>query len=323
MITTVVGNYPKVANRRGGGKLRTARAKVEAGELTEAEFRKVQDDVTLEVVAEQLTAGLDLITDGHIRWDDPQTYIAGKVGGVALTGLLRYFDTNTYYRQPVASGPLHWQSPISVEDYQFVTPFSAKPLKAVVPGPYTMARLSKDDYYHDFGRFVLAWAEALQKEAKALAQAGVPLIQFDEPAILFHKADFPLFREAITTVVHDVSTKTAVYLYFGDIDGLYPDILTLPVDVIGLDFVMGKRNFETIRTAPFTKELSAGIVDARNTKRETAAEVAERVRAISRIVPQDRLYINPNCGLEFLPREVAYEKLVTMVAGAQKARTEC
>ena len=119
MITTMVGNYPKVANRRRGGRLRTSRARFETGEITEAEFWKVQDDVTCEVMEEQLSAGLDLITDGHIRWDDTQTYFAGKFSGVTLTGLLRYFDTNTYYRQPVVNDPLQWQGPISVEDYRF------------------------------------------------------------------------------------------------------------------------------------------------------------------------------------------------------------
>ncbi|MBI3327697.1 MAG: methylcobamide--CoM methyltransferase, partial [Nitrospinae bacterium] len=299
-----------------------ARAKFETGEMPEAEFRKVQEEVTCEVVAEQLTAGLDLVTDGHICWDDPPTYFAGRLGGVTLAGLLRYFDTNTYYRQPVVSGPLQWQGPISVADYQFAVSHSTKPVKAVVPGPYTLAQLSKDDYYHDFRSFVLACAEELHKEAKALAQAGAPLIQFDEPSILFQKADFPLFREAMQRVVRDVAAKTALYMYFGDVDGLYPDILELPVDIIGLDFVMGKKNFEIIREAPFTKELGFGIVDARNTRRETPAQIAEQVRTISRIIPPDRLYVHPNCGLEFLPREVAYEKLAAMVAGVQKARTE-
>lgn len=322
MITTVVGNYPKVATRRGGGKLRTARAKFETGELPETEFRKVQDDVTLEVIEEQLKAGLDLITDGHIRWDDPQTYFGGRLAGVRLTGLERYFDTNIYYRQPLVHGPLQWQGPISVQNYQFAARHSSKPVKAVIPGPYTMARLSRDSHYHDFRRCVLAWAEALQHEAKALAQADVPLLQIDEPAMLFHKEDFPLFSQAIQLMLREVTTKTAIYTYFGDVEGLYPAILELPVDVLGLDFVMGKRNFEIIRQAPFTKELGCGIVDARNTKRETVADIAEQVRAISRIVPPDRLYISPNCGLEFLPREVAYEKLVTMIAGVVKARTE-
>jgi 5-methyltetrahydropteroyltriglutamate--homocysteine methyltransferase len=117
-----------------------------------------------------------------------------------------------------------------------------------------------------------------------------------------------------------VATKTALYTYFGDVEGLYPAILELPVDVIGLDFVLGKRNFEIIRKAPFTKELGFGIVDARNTKRETAADIAAQVRTMSRLVSPERLYVNPNCGLEFLPREVAYEKLSTMVAGVERVR---
>jgi 5-methyltetrahydropteroyltriglutamate--homocysteine methyltransferase len=93
----------------------------------------------------------------------------------------------------------------------------------------------------------------------------------------------------------------------------------LPCDVIGLDFEAGPGNWEALKSVTFEKKLGAGIVDARNTRLESAAEVAEAVKRLSDAVATERLYVNPSCGLEYLPREVAFEKLKVMVEGARQA----
>ena len=90
--------------------------------------------------------------------------------------------------------------------------------------------------------------------------------------------------------------------------------------MIGLDFKAGPGNWEALESATFEKKLGAGMVDARNTRLESAAEVAEAVKRLSAAVPVERLYVNPSCGLEYLPREVAVEKLKVMVEGARQAQ---
>lgn len=319
MLTAAVGHYPKIPNRPRPARLRRAIARLDRGEITAEELAQVQDEVTIEVIAEQVEAGLDLVTDGQIRWDDDQTYIARRLEGFDIGGLIRYFDTNTYYRQPNVVGPVRWREPILVRDYEFAARHSEKPVKVVITGPYTLVALSSDSHYGDRRRLVLDLAEALHQEALALAAAGAPVIQVNEPAILRHKEDAPLLQEAVATILEGVDMESALYTWFGDANGILPQLMELPVDVIGLDFVWGPGNWEALKRTVFTKTLGFGIVDARNTKMESAEEIVEQIRRVGEFVPAERLCVNPSCGLEYLPREVAFEKLKRLVEGVRAA----
>src|SRR5438445_747697 len=161
---------------------------------------------------------------------------------------------------------------------------------------------------------------ALNRELKALAQAGASVIQVDEPGLLAHRDHFPLFRRAMDVLWDGVDAQRALYTYFGHIDGLYPALLDVPVDVLGLDFVAGARNWDVLRKAKFTKQLGLGIVDARNTKMETPAAVADACRRATAFVPPSHLHVGPSAGLEFLPRGVAQRKLEVLAAGVRRFR---
>jgi 5-methyltetrahydropteroyltriglutamate--homocysteine methyltransferase len=329
MRTTAVGHYPKIPNRPRPARLRQAIARFDRGEIGPEELAQVQDEVTIEVIGEQVEAGLDLVTDGQIRWDDDQTYIAQRLEGFEIGGLLRYFDSNTYYRQPNVVGPVRWREPILVCDYEFAAHHSEKPVKALITGPYTLAALSADSHYGDRRRLVLDLAEALHQEALALAAAGAPVIQVNEPAILRHEEDAALLQEALARMLDSlpasgrgIDTETALYTWFGDANGILPQLMELPVDLIGLDFVWGPGNWEALKRTVFTKGLGFGIVDARNTKMESVEEIAAQVRRVSEFVPAERLCVNPSCGLEYLPRESAFEKLKRLVEGVQAAELD-
>lgn len=320
MITTVVGNYPKVPSLSGGPNLRTALTRFDQGRITKEELEQVIQQATKDAIAEQTKAGLDLVTDGHIRWEDEITYFTRGLSEVSLSGLLRFFDSNTYYRQPVVEGDLRWKEVITVNDLKFAVEVSQKPVKAVLPGPFTVAAHCRDDHYHDFKTLALAVAQALNKEAHALQDAGATFIQFNEPSLLKAKDQFSLFQQAAEVVTAGLSVKTALYTYFGDITGLYPELFLLPFQVFGLDFVIGEANFGLLKSFPAEKELGYGVVDARNTKLETIEELVGRLDQVRSAVPLERVYLNPNCGLEYLPRKNAYDKLVRMVAAAERAK---
>jgi len=320
MLATAVGSYPKIPNRPRPARLRQAIARLDRGEISREELAQVQDEVTIEAINEQAEAGLDLVTDGQVRWDDDQTYIAQRLDGFEIGGLVRYFDTNTYYRQPIVKGPVGWSGPILVRDYEFAAAHSPKPVKALLTGPYTLAALSTDNHYGDRSRLVLDLAEALRQEALALAAAGAPFIQVTEPAIVHAKQDAPLLREALAKMLDGVKAETALYTWFGDAAGILPALADTPADVIGLDFVWGPANWDELRRASFSKGLGFGIVDARNTRMETADEIAEQVRRVCEVVPAERLHVNPSCGLEYLPRETAFEKLKTLAEGVRRVQ---
>lgn len=319
MRTTAVSHYPKIPNRPRPARLRAAIGKLDRGEITADDLARVQDEVTAEVIAEQIEAGLDVVTDGQIRWDDDQTYVAARLDGFEIGGLIRYFDTNTYYRQPDVTGPVRWREPILVRDYEFAAASSSKPVKALLTGPYTLAALSTDSHYNDRRKLVLELAEALQQEARALAAAGAPIIQVNEPAIVRAHDDAPLLVEALAKLFDGVQAEKYLYTWFGDLHGALPALLEAPVDAIGLDFRMGPANWDALKTSKFDKALGFGIVDARNTKMESPQEIADAIKRVRELVPPDRLYVNPSAGLEYLPREVAFEKVKRMVEGARLA----
>ncbi|MDZ4278034.1 MAG: hypothetical protein U1B78_02730, partial [Dehalococcoidia bacterium] len=160
---------------------------------------------------------------------------------------------------------------------------------------------------------------SFNREAQALQQAGATLVQFNEPAILQHKDDFPEFAGLCRRLVEGLSSETSIYLYFGDVDGIYPQLLDLPFDLIGLDFVMGAANEALLHRTPFTKKLGLGIVDARNTRLESPDQIAGRIRALSAGLEPDHVHVSPSAGLEFLPREVAQEKLRNLAQGVRQA----
>ena len=299
--------------------MRGAISRFDRGKITQEELDQVADEVTTEVIEEQADAGLDLVTDGQIRWEDEQTYLARKLSDVTLNGLTRWFDTNMYYRQPVIGGAVAWREAILVRDYTFAVEKSAKPVKPVITGPYTLARLSLDEHYGSVQPLAEALADALNQEAKALQAAGATHIQFNEPAILKHKDDFTNFANVCRRLVDGLEVETALYLYFGDVEGIYPQILDLPFDLIGLDFVMGAKNEAIVQSAPFTKKICLGIVDARNTKLESAEHIVERIQTLAAGIPPENVHVSPSAGLEFLPREVAQEKLRRLAEGVRKA----
>ncbi len=320
MQTTVVGNYPKIPNRPRPARLRNAINKRDRGDLANEELAAIEDEVTGEVIEEQIAAGVDVVTDGQVRWDDDQTYVARRMAGVEIGGLQRYLDTNTYYRQPEITGAIKFKEPVLAAAWQFAQERSSRPVKAIVPGPYTLAALSADKHYGGREKLALALAEALRGEVDALITAGCKHVQVNDPVIVFNKGDYGTFHKAITKLLDGLSgAETGVYTWFGDCAGILPQMQELPCDVIGLDFAAGPGNWEALESATFEKKLGAGIVDARNTRLETAAEVAESVKRLSDAIAAERLYVNPSCGLEYLPREAAFEKLKVMAEGARRA----
>jgi 5-methyltetrahydropteroyltriglutamate--homocysteine methyltransferase len=317
--TTVVGNYPKIPDPPAPGRWRTSVEKLQRGEISPDDLRRVEDDVTAEVLREQAGAGVSVVTDGQIRWEDALTYFARRLTGFSINGLQRYFDTNIYYRQPVVTTEVAWREPITVADYSFAASHSPRPVKPVVTGPFTLAVLSKDEFYGNGDQLVMALAAALNRELRALAAAGATLIQVDEPGLLLQRHRFAVFQRAMEALWEGVDARRGLYTYFGHVDGLYPALLDLPVDILGLDFVAGARNWDVIRRAPFTKDLGLGIVDARNTRLETPDEIAAACRRAADIAPASSLYVGPSAGLEFLPRRVARKKLEALVAGVRGA----
>lgn len=310
LTTTVVGSYPKPPEEGKQFVLRKTLHAVERGDATSDDIKAAQDDLVREVIAEQQNAGIELVTDGHVRWDDVLTPFARNIAGFEIGGLLRWFDNNVYYRRPVCIGDLEWRGPSLVESFEFASSVATTDVKAVIPGPLTFAKLSVDEHYGNEREFTLALARVLAQEAFELEAAGARVIQIDEPALLNAPEDLALAREAVGLAVGELKSSQAILAtYFGDAKRLGAELFEFPVDAFGLDFVSGPANFELLDAFPDDKRLQAGIVDARNTKLETEDSLKETIDRLTSNVDADRLSISPSSGLEFLPREKARAKL--------------
>jgi 5-methyltetrahydropteroyltriglutamate--homocysteine methyltransferase len=317
--TTVVGSYPKPPDEGEGFALRQALHARERGEAGEADVRHAEDELVARNIGEQAAAGIDIVTDGHARWDDILTPFARRAAGFEIGGLLRWFANNVYYRRPVCVGSIEWRGPASVEGFAFAQSVSDRPVKAVIPGPVTFARLSVDEHYGSHETFVLAIARLLAQEAFELEAAGALHIQIDEPALLGAPEDVALAEQALGIVVSDLeAAETTIATYFGDAKRLGAELFDLPADCFGLDLVAGPENIELLHALPPGKKVQLGIVDARNTKLEEVDDLGDLLDRILGIVAADRLRVSPSAGLEFLPREKARAKLHRLSEVARK-----
>lgn len=319
--TTVVGAYPKPPEEGGTFTVRKTLHAIEKGEATPEDLQAAREALVREVVGEQEAAGIEIVTDGHVHWDDVVTPFARHMSGFEIGGLIRFFDNNVYYRRPVCTGPVEWRGPSSVDQWRYASSVASVPVKAVVPGPVTFARLSVDEHYGDHARFVTAVARVLAQEVAELVAAGARHVQVDEPALLDAPEDLDLARTGLEQIVSEAAgAEVTLATYFGDAKRLGADLFTLPADVFGLDLVSGPEARDLVAELPAGKKLQAGVVDARNTKLEDLDALAVEIGTLAEQVGKENLRVAPSAGLEFLPREKARAKLTRLVEAAEKAR---
>jgi 5-methyltetrahydropteroyltriglutamate--homocysteine methyltransferase len=330
------GSFPRVGDTFELQLLRRTIAALDRGERTTADLLDAENEMTRRAIADQVAAGLEVITDGMIRWYDPISHLAGKLDNVQIKGLVRFFDTNFYFRQPVLMGKPGRNGHLVVNDYNFArnalghvpTPKDKAgklTIKPVLTGPYTLAKFSAAEQsqngspaeFDSLEARALAYAEMLAVEVEVLSQTGAEMIQIDEPAAIKYPQDWTVFEKSLALLgqARDCAVKAgrklelALYVYFHDCAPLYEKLLALPVDVIGLDFTYNAKLVDLIISAGSPKPLGLGLVDARNTRLEDPAVVARQIERLLPKISGGRAYLGTSSGLEYLPRDRAIAKL--------------
>ena len=307
--TTVVGNYPKISSDKNVPNLRNALNQFEQKKVSAEKLEEVYKATILRVIKEQEDAGIDIITDGQIRWDDLVTPFAKNIEGCEINGLLRFFNNNVYYRKPVIKSRIAFKDYTTLEDYKFAKANSFKKLKVVLPGPLTWAKLSLDEYYKNLKTLVEDFSQILRKEAQRLDEEGVEYIQFDEPSLCNFPQEIGLVKQSLKIITSGLKAKSILFLYFGSIKNLTPELLNLAVDIIGIDLVSKPENLDALLKADVKKEVILGCLDARNTKMEDEKETFKLIEKVAKKIPPEKIYFSPSCGLEFLPHENALKKI--------------
>jgi 5-methyltetrahydropteroyltriglutamate--homocysteine methyltransferase len=330
------GSYPRIGDSSELQVLRKTIAALDRGERTTADLLDAEHDMTRRAIGDQMKAGLDVITDGLVRWYDPISHLAGKLENVKIRGLLRFFDTNCYFRQPVLTGKPVRRGPLVVHEYSFArnalghlpTP-KAKAgklsIKPVLTGPYTLAKFSlaehsengAPDSFSSLETRAMAYADALAAEIGALAEYGAEIIQVDEPAAVKFPEDWAIFENSLAPLIdardkaREAASKVeiALYFYFHDCTALYEKLVKLPADIIGLDCTYNPKLADLIASAGSPKPLGLGLVDARNTRLEDPDVIAWQIERMLSKIDGGRAYLGPSSGLEYLPRDRAFAKL--------------
>jgi 5-methyltetrahydropteroyltriglutamate--homocysteine methyltransferase len=318
VLTTVVGHYPRVGDTHEEQSLRRAIAGRDNGDISEDDLREAERDVVRTVLKEQNDAGISLVTDGQVTWYDAVSHFSRGLSGVEITGLVRYFDTNIYYRQPCIVGSVAWQRPILVDEWKYANDHSKAPVKAVLTGPVTLAHLAADSHYGKRRTLAIDLSKALALETKALVKAGVRHLQVDEPILAREPGELPLVADTLRAIAAEKGpAKLTLAVYFGDVAPIYRELFALPADGLLLDLVQGAKTWPLIAKHGAEKPVALGLVDARNTKLEDPRAIAAQIRKLRDVLDLGRTYVSPSNGLEFLPRARAREKLAVLSEAAK------
>src|SRR5262249_43569519 len=315
----------------------TGPAAIKRDEYGPSDRRELLDDAVQIAIRDQERAGVDVITDGEMkRWYFVQGFY-GRMSGLEPVGVLRKtgvygYDSAPRYR-PVERVRVEHGLGI-VDEFKYARTQTDRPLKATVPGPLTLTihvQLHDDAVYGD--RVELAWefAGAINRECRALVEAGADFIQIDEPSYAIIPGTQAGWVDLFNACVADVPAKIGLHVCFGNLGSrprgkrdygwMFPAILDAKCDQ--LPFEVGNREMKEAELwgrHGDEREFSAGVVDVKSFYVESAEDVAERIRLLLPHVSPEKLWLTPDCGFFQLPRWLAFQKLQRLVAGARLVR---
>ena len=316
LLTTAVGSYPKPDD------VVRARTQVSRGSMDPEELERLEKQAVAHWIQIQEDLGLDVLVDGEMYRGDMVTYFSENMEGFKISGLVRSYG-NRYYRKPIAVGPVGRKGDISIEWWKYSQGLTSKPVKGMLTGPYTMADWSFNEYYPSFEKFVLEMARVVHEEAVDLEKAGAKYIQVDEPAVSTRPEEMELASRALGVVTSGLNAMTITHICYGDFALVYDQLINLPVNM--LDLEVANSNYDLLdmfRQSPLPedKSLSMGVTDVHSHLIEGVEEIKAGIRKGLDLIPPERLYIDPDCGLKTRLEEEAVGKLRNMVQAVREVK---
>lgn len=324
--TTTIGSFPQTAD------LRAARAALRAGKLTAQQYEERIAAEIREVVAFQEKAGLDVLVHGEPERNDMVQYFAERLDGFLVTrhGWVQSYGSR-YVKPPVLVGDVSRPAPMTLRWTSYAQSLTGRPVKGMLTGPVTMLAWSfvRDDQpLADTARQV---ALALRDEVADLEAAGTAVIQVDEPAL---RESLPLraaarpgylewateaFRLATSGVRADTQVHTHMcYAEFGEI---LPAIEALDADVISLEAARSHMEIAgELAAAGYRREVGPGVYDIHSPRVPSEREISDLIDRALRVLPAERLWVNPDCGLKTRAPGEVRAALENLVAAARRVR---
>lgn len=312
--TTTVGSFPKP------DYLTKARFQFSKNQISKQELEELERKATREWIEFQDEIGIDILVDGEMYRGDMVTYFAENFKGFEISGLVRSYG-NRFYRKPVAVGEIERANPVTVDWYRYAQGLTKRPVKGMLTGPYTIMDWSFDEFYPSRRDFCLRLAEVVHDEAKDLEAAGAEYIQIDEPAVSVRPEELDLAIEAMGIVTQGLKAYTLTHICYGDFPKIYPKMLQIPVNQIDLE--LSNNEFDLLglfKKSPFTSDIGLGVLDVHSHRVETKEEVKERILKALKLIPKEKIYVSPDCGLKTRGVEESKEKLRVMVEATREIR---
>ena len=333
--TTVVGSFPQpewLIDRETLSHIVPRVRQTGLWRVSDEFLEAAQDDATLLAIGEMERAGVELITDGEIRRESYSNRFATALDGVDIENpgeVLGRSGQPTIV--PRVVGPIKRNQPVQIRDVEFLRANTSRRIKVTVPGPFTMSQQVQNDHYPDRATLAMDYAVAVNQEVKDLFAAGADVVQLDEPWLQAHADDAREFGvAAINKALEGVSGTTGLHLCFGyaavvkNKASEYAFLAELEgsaVDLVSIEAAQPNLDLSVLAKLP-SKTMVVGVIDLEDAAVEPPEAVAARVREALRYLPPEQLMLAPDCGMKYLPREVAFGKLQAMVQGVELVREE-
>src|ERR1700691_5223576 len=333
--TSLVGSYPQPDWLIDRERLSKDVPRIRAGDLLRVaadNLEAAQDDATILAIRDQERAGLTIITDGEQRRESYSNRFA-----TALEGIDDKNPGTTLSRngKPIAVprvvGPIRRTHAVLVRDLKVLRANTERAVKITLPGPLTMSKQAQDEFYRDGEAMAFDFAAAVNAEILDLSAAGADIVQLDEPWMQQHPDDARRYGlAALNRALDGVTGTVAVHLCFGYAALVHgkpagysflPELENSKAAQISIEAAQPRLDLKVLTSLP-SKVIVHGVNDLADLRVETPDLVADRIRAALAYVPAERLAVAPDCGMKYLPREVAFAKMQALAAGAAIVRRE-
>jgi 5-methyltetrahydropteroyltriglutamate--homocysteine methyltransferase len=334
--TSLVGSYPQpewlIDRAKLAGRFPPRVRAKELWRVAPEFLDQAQDDATLIAIRDQERAGLDIITDGEMRRESYSNRFATALDGVDMENHGTALDRSGHPNPvPRVVGRIQRRHAVETRDVAFLRANTDRKIKITVPGPFTMAQQAQNDFYKDEAEMAHDYAIAVNAEIRDLFAAGADYVQVDEPYMQARPDKARAYGlAALDRALEGIEGQTAVHICFGYAAIIHarptgysflPELCKCRVRQISIE--TAQSNLDTSVLKNFSDQtIILGVIDLANHKVETPEIVAGRIRRALPHIDPARIILAPDCGMKYLPRDVAFGKMRAMVEGAALVRRE-
>src|SRR2546423_1673773 len=334
--TSLVGSYPQpdwlIDRANLAGRFPPRVRSRELWRVAPEWLEEAQDDATILAIRDQERAGLDIITDGEMRRESYSNRFATALEGVDTDNPGVALDRSGHPNPvPRVVGRVRRKHPVELRDVQFLRANTKRKIKITVPGPFTMCQQAQNDFYESEEELALDYAAAVNEEIRDLFEAGADIVQLDEPYMQARPDKARQYGlKALNRALDGIDGETAVHICFGYAAIIHvrpsgysflPELAQSPVRDVSIETAQSSLDCSILQSLS-EKTIILGVLDLSSMKIETPEMVAARIKRALPYVRPERVVIAPDCGLKYLPREVAFGKMKAMVDGAALIRAE-